>query len=131
MTGDIARQDDDGYLFIVDRRKDMILTAGYNIYPAELEQVFAMHADVAMIAVAGFPDEEKGEVAHAFVVVRPGASITAEGLIQHCRRYLASYKVPRQIHFVDDLPRTSSGKILRRALAIPQGSAVPFQGLHR
>ena len=116
-TGDVATRDDDGYLFIVDRKKDMILTAGYNVYPAELEQVLARHPDVGMVAVAGFPDEEKGELAHAFVVLRNGAAATREELITHCRRHLAAYKIPRAIHLVDDLPRTSSGKIMRRALS--------------
>ena len=116
FTGDVATLDDDGYLSIVDRKKDMILTAGYNVYPAELEQVLARHPDVAMVAVAGFPDEEKGELAHAFVILRGGAAATREELAAHCRRHLAAYKVPRAIHIVEDLPRTSSGKIMRRAL---------------
>ena len=122
-TGDIATRDADGYLFIVDRKKDMILTAGYNIYPAELEEVLAKHEDVSMVAVAGFPDEEKGELAHAFVVRRAGATVTADVLIAHCRSQLAAYKVPRAIHFVTDLPCTSSGKIMRRALAAPTAPA--------
>jgi long-chain acyl-CoA synthetase len=128
-TGDIATRDEDGYLFIVDRRKDMILTAGYNVYPAEIEQVLAAHADVTMVAVAGFPDDEKGELAHAFVVRRAESTITAEQLTTHCRGQLAAYKVPRAIHFVDDLPRTSSGKIMRRALAPPQPALSPFPAL--
>lgn len=118
-TGDIATRDAHGYLHIIDRKKDMILTAGYNVYPAELERVIAMHGDVAMVAVAGFPDEEKGELAHAFVVRRAGSALTADALLAHCRQHLAAYKVPRGIHFVDDLPKTSSGKIMRRALALP------------
>lgn len=118
-TGDIATRDEDGYLFIVDRKKDMILTAGYNVYPAELEQVIARHPDVSMVAVAGFPDEEKGEVAHAFAVLRGGAELSPIALIAHCRQHLAAYKIPRAIHFVEDLPKTSSGKILRRALKMP------------
>ncbi|WP_375402981.1 AMP-binding protein [uncultured Sphingomonas sp.] len=128
LTGDIATRDGDGYLFIVDRKKDMILTAGYNIYPAELEQVIAMHVDVGMVAVAGFPDEEKGELAHAFVVPRDGATVTVEALVAHCRSHLAAYKVPRAVHFVQDLPRTSSGKIMRRALTAPDASAISGQG---
>lgn len=127
-TGDIATRDEDGYLFIVDRKKDMILTAGYNVYPAELEQVLAMHADVSMVAVAGFPDEEKGELAHAFIVLRSCATVNAEALVTHCRGHLAAYKVPRAIHFVDDLPRTSSGKIMRRALTAPDTSTISNQG---
>jgi len=115
-TGDVAHYDEDGYLYIIDRKKDMILTAGYNVYPAELEQVIARHEDVSMVAVAGVPDEEKGEIAHAFVVLQPGAVLTEAELIAHCRSYLAAYKIPRAVSFVDDLPKTSTGKILRRAL---------------
>ena len=115
-SGDIAQMDDDGYIFVVDRKKDMIITAGYNIYPAELEQVIAMHQDVAMVAVAGIADEEKGELAQAFVVLHRGATLTEDGLLAHCRLHLASYKVPRRVFFVDDLPKTSTGKILRRSL---------------
>ncbi len=126
-TGDIGRIDADGYLFIVDRKKDMILTAGYNVYPAELEQVIAMHPSVAMVAVAGRADEEKGEVAEAFVVLHRDAPADAAALIAHCRRHLAAYKIPRGIRFVDDLPRTSTGKILRRALVLnpPPAPAEP------
>ena len=116
-TGDIAYADADGYLFVVDRKKDMIITAGYNVYPAELEQVVAMHPDVVMTAVAGFPDEEKGEIAVAFVVRRQGAALDEATLLSHCRRHLAAYKVPRSVRFVQDLPKTSTGKLMRRALA--------------
>jgi long-chain acyl-CoA synthetase len=113
-TGDIGVRTADGYLTIVDRLKDLIITGGYNIYPAELEQVLAMHPAVSMVAVAGVPDEEKGELAKAFVVLRPGARCEAAELLDHCRQHLARYKVPRGIAFVDDLPKTSTGKIMRR-----------------
>lgn len=122
-TGDIARIDDDGYIFILDRKKDMILTAGYNVYPAELEKVIAMHPAVSMVAVAGRPDEEKGEVAEAFVVRHHDATIDADALLAHCRLHLAAYKIPRSIYFVDDLPKTSTGKIMRRALVSQPMSA--------
>lgn len=115
-TGDIAVQESDRYLSIVDRRKDMIITGGYNIYPAELEQVIATHPAVSMVAVASLPDAEKGELAKAFVVLRPGATCDAEALRLHCRARMAAYKVPKAFAFVDDLPKTSTGKILRRAL---------------
>ncbi|WP_394890440.1 class I adenylate-forming enzyme family protein [Mesorhizobium sp. AaZ16] len=115
-TGDIARVDSDGYLFIVDRKKDLIITAGYNIYPAELEQVIAMHPRVAMVAVAGIADEEKGELAQAFVVRHRSVELTEDELLVHCRKHLASYKIPRRVIFVDDLPKNSTGKILRRSL---------------
>lgn len=115
-TGDVAFCDDEGLYTIVDRRKDMIITAGYNIYPAELEQVIAQHPAVSMVAVSGVPDPEKGELAQAFVVPAPGCSPTEAEILQHCRGLLAAYKVPRAIIFVEDMPKTSTGKILRRAL---------------
>lgn len=115
-TGDIATLDAAGYVTIVDRLKDMIITAGYNVYPAELEQAIASHPAIMMAAVGGIPDEEKGELAHAFVVLRPGSDLTASELVEHCRSKLAAYKIPRAVHFVDDLPKTSTGKIMRRAL---------------
>ena len=115
-TGDVVRRDSEGYLFVLDRKKDMIITAGYNVYPAELEQVIAQHPAVAMVAVAAVNDEAKGELAKAFVVLKPGADLTEHELLEHCRGSLASYKVPRLVEFVADLPKTSTGKILRRAL---------------
>ncbi len=115
-TGDIAYQDQDRYLFVVDRKKDLIITAGYNVYPAELERVIAMLPAVAMVAVASISDLVKGELAKAFVVLHPGAEMAEEDLLSHCRDHLAAYKVPRLVQFVDDLPKTSTGKILRREL---------------
>jgi long-chain acyl-CoA synthetase len=115
-TGDVGRIDAEGYVWIVDRKKDLILTAGYNVYPAELEQVIAAHPAVSMVAVVGFPDEEKGELAHAFVVLHRDAVVTEADILAHCRLSLAAYKVPRVLRFVADLPRTSTGKIMRRAL---------------
>jgi long-chain acyl-CoA synthetase len=115
-TGDLARVDEEGYIFIVDRKKDMILTAAYNVYPAEIERVIAAHPAVAMVAVGGIPDELKGEIAKAYVVLKPGTSASADEIISHCRRDLAAYKIPRAVAFVGDLPKTSTGKIMRRAL---------------
>jgi long-chain acyl-CoA synthetase len=115
-TGDIAYADDTGHFFIVDRRKDMIITAGYNIYPAEIERVLAAHPAVAIVAVGPVPDEIKGETARAYVVPAKGASATAEELIEYCRGRLAAYKVPRSVQFVTALPQTSTGKIMRRKL---------------
>ena len=115
-TGDIARADSDGYYYIVDRRKDLIITAGYNIYPAEIERVLVGHSAVAMAAVGPVPDEIKGELARAYVVLRPGAQVTELDLIDHCRGHLAAYKLPRSVRFVDALPQTSTGKIMRRRL---------------
>ncbi|MCE2520106.1 MAG: long-chain-fatty-acid--CoA ligase [Alphaproteobacteria bacterium] len=115
-SGDLARQDEDGYVWIVDRRKDMILTAGYNVYPAELERVIAMHPAVALVAVGPQPDAMKGETAKAYVVLKPGETTDEESIVTHCRAHLAAYKVPRQVQFVDDVPKTSTGKIMRREL---------------
>jgi long-chain acyl-CoA synthetase len=116
-TGDIATMDEDGYATIVDRKKDMILTAGFCVYPAELERVLCMHPAVALAAVGRIPDEAKGELAKAYVVLRPAAEASAAELIAHCRRHLAAYKVPRAIQFVGTVPMTPSGKIMRRMLA--------------
>ncbi len=115
-TGDVATRDEDGFLWVVDRKKDMINTAGFNVYPAELERVLAAHPDVSMAAVGGVPDREKGELAKAYIVPRPGAEPTVDSIVAHCRKHLAPYKVPRQIQFVPDLPVNSTGKILRREL---------------
>jgi len=115
-SGDLARMDGDGYVFIVDRKKDMILTGGYNVYPAEIERVIAQHPAVALVAVGSLPDELKGEIAKAYVVARTGARVTEDEILMLCREHLAAYKLPRAIQFVDDLPRTSTGKIMRRML---------------
>ncbi|MEV2236087.1 AMP-binding protein [Streptomyces phaeochromogenes] len=115
-TGDIATMDDSGHLFIVDRRKDMIITGGYNVYPAEIERVLAEHPAVAMVAVGSVPDPIKGELACAYVVRVKGASTTEEELLAFTGERLAAYKRPRKVQFVADLPTTSTGKIMRRAL---------------
>jgi long-chain acyl-CoA synthetase len=115
-TGDVATMDEDGYFTIVDRMKDMILTAGFNVYPAEIERILCGHPAVALAAVGGVPDEMKGELAKAYVVLKPETEATREELIGHCREHLAAYKVPRGIQFVDSVPLTSSGKMMRRLL---------------
>ena len=115
-TGDVASMDEDGCIFIVDRKKDMILTAGYNVYPAEIERVVAGHPDVALVAVGSIPDAEKGELAKAYIVPKVGVSPNADSIITYCREHLAAYKVPRFVQFVDDLPKTSTGKVMRREL---------------
>jgi long-chain acyl-CoA synthetase len=115
-TGDIATMDDDGFFTIVDRKKDMILTAGFNVYPAEIERVLCMHPAVALAVVGSLPDEVKGELAKAYVLIKPGAAATREALIGFCREHMAAYKVPRAIQFVSKVPMTSSGKIMRRLL---------------
>ncbi|OZC73986.1 fatty-acid--CoA ligase [Rhodococcus sp. 06-462-5] len=115
-TGDIATKDDTGHYFVVDRRKDMIITGGYNIYPAEIERVMAAHPDVALVAVGSVPDEVKGELACAYVVRTARSQVTGEELITFAAERLAAYKRPRLVRFVDSLPTTSSGKIMRRRL---------------
>jgi long-chain acyl-CoA synthetase len=115
-TGDIATRDDEGHYFIVDRRKDLIITGGFNVYPAEIERVVAAHPAVAMVAVGSVPDETLGELARAYVVLRPGAEATEAEIIEHCRPHLAAYKRPRSVRFVPDLPKTSTGKVMRREL---------------
>ena len=115
-SGDIATMDEDGYFTIVDRKTDMILTAGFNVYPAEVERVLCMHPAVALAAVTGVPDEMKGELAKAYVVLKPNAAVTSEELVEHCRGHLAAYKLPRVVQFVDTVPVTASGKMVRRLL---------------
>ncbi len=115
-SGDLCSMDEDGYFYVVDRKKDMILTAGYNVYPAEIERVLAMHPAVAMSAVGRKPDDVKGEIAKAYVVLRPGAKAEEKEITDFCREHLAAYKVPRAVQFVPDLPKTSTGKIMRREL---------------
>ena len=115
-SGDLCKMDADGYFYIVDRKKDMILTAGYNIYPAEIERVIAGHPSVAMVGVGAKPDATKGEIAKAYIVLKQGASADATSILDHCRQHLAAYKMPREVQFVPALPTTSSGKIMRRQL---------------
>ncbi|MBI05142.1 MAG: acyl-CoA synthase [Pelagibacteraceae bacterium] len=122
-SGDLAKMDDDGYIFVVDRKKDMILTAGYNIYPAEIERVISSHAMVAMVGVGAKEDPEKGEVAKAYVVLKQNGTATTEDIKKYCRDHLAAYKVPREVQIVSDLPTTSTGKILRRELHTLDGEA--------
>jgi long-chain acyl-CoA synthetase len=116
-TGDIARMDEDGYFYIIDRKKDLIIASGYNVYPREIEEVLYTHPAVLEAAVVGVPDAYRGETVKAFIVLKPGASATAEEIEQFCRQNLAVFKVPRQIEFRASLPKTAVGKILRRVLA--------------
>jgi long-chain acyl-CoA synthetase len=115
-TGDIGYVDGDGYLYLVDRVKDMINTAGFKIWPREVEEVLYRHPAVGECAVVGVADPLRGEIATAFVVPRPGAAPAGEELAAHCRAHLASYKVPRAYEILPDLPKSASGKILKRAL---------------
>jgi acyl-CoA synthetase (AMP-forming)/AMP-acid ligase II len=115
-TGDVGRLDPGGYLTITDRLKDMYICGGFNVYPAEVEQVLARLEGVAESAVVGVPDARLGEVGRAYVVPRPGWVLDAQDVLAYCRGHLASYKVPRQVLFRDHLPRNPSGKTLKRQL---------------
>ncbi|MGK5553660.1 long-chain-fatty-acid--CoA ligase [Actinomadura kijaniata] len=115
-TGDLARADDDGFLYIVDRMKDLVIRGGYNVYPREVEEVLHAHPAVAEAAVVGRPDERLGEEVTAYVALRPGAAATPEELIAHSREHLAAYKYPREVVILPELPRNATGKLLKREL---------------
>jgi long-chain acyl-CoA synthetase len=115
-TGDIARYDADGYLYIVDRKKDMILSGGFNIYSKEVEQALLEHPAIADVAVVGVPDPIFGEAVAAFFELRAGAELNAEMIVEHCRSRIAGYKKPKHIYFVDTLPRNPLGKVLKNEL---------------
>jgi long-chain acyl-CoA synthetase len=115
-TGDIATVDDEGYFRIVDRKKDMILVSGFNVYPTDIEQVLYRHPKIEKVAVVGVPDETTGEAVKAFVVLRQGQSATPEEIISWSREHLTGYRVPKQIQFRESLPETMVGKVLRRVL---------------
>ena len=121
FTGDLGYLDDDGYLFIVDRKKDLIKTSGFQVWPREIEEVISANPAVHEVGVVGLPDKMKGETVKAFVVLRPEAKLTASELKSWCRERLAPYKVPSQFEFVSDLPKSQIGKVLRRMLR--QGTA--------
>ena len=116
LTGDLGYMDEQGYFYVVDRKKDMIIAGGFNIYPREIEEVLYEHPDILEVVVAGIPDPYRGETVKAYIVLKDGAKVTEEELNQYARKYLAAYKVPRVYEFRKDLPKTAVGKILRRAL---------------
>jgi fatty-acyl-CoA synthase/long-chain acyl-CoA synthetase len=118
-VGDVAYRDEEGYFYICDRKKDMIISGGMNIYPAEIEAALEAHPDIFDVAVFGIPSEEWGESVHAVVVRRPGADLDEAGVLAFSREHLANYKLPRSVTFIDELPRTGSGKILKRVLREP------------
>jgi len=118
-VGDIAYWDDEGFLYICDRKTDMIISGGMNIYPAEIEAALEQHPAIYDVAVFGIPSDDWGEVVHATVVLAPGAALTAAEITAFGKEHLASYKVPRSVDFIDELPRTGSGKILKRQLRAP------------
>ncbi len=115
-TGDIARMEEDGYFYIVDRTKDMILASGYNVYPREIEEVLFAHEAVAEAVAIGIPDEYRGESVKAFVVKREDATVTEDELLDFCGERLAPYKIPKSLEFRDELPKSAVGKLLRRVL---------------
>ncbi len=115
-VGDLARKDEEGYVYLVDRKKDMIISGGVNIYPREIEEVLAAHGAVAETAVIGVPDDYWGEAIKAYVVLRGGESASADDLLEYCSGNLARYKLPKSFEFLDALPRNAAGKILKRQL---------------
>jgi len=122
-TGDLAYMDEDGYFFIVDRKKDLIKTSGFQVWPREIEEVISALPSVLEVGVAGVPDAMKGEVAKAWVVLKPGTTATEDEVRAYCRERLAPYKVPGRVEFRTELPKTMVGKILRRALAASERAA--------
>ncbi|MBU4275635.1 MAG: long-chain fatty acid--CoA ligase [Proteobacteria bacterium] len=122
-TGDLAYMDEDGFFFFVDRKKDMIVSGGENIYPREVEEVLATHPDILEAAMVAMPDPTWGESARVFVVTQPGKKLSSQEVIEFCKQNLASYKKPKRVDFVEELPRNASGKVLKRQLR-----DIPLQG---
>ena len=119
-SGDMAKVDEDGYFFIVDRKKDLIIRGGYNVYPREVEEVLYEHPAVAECAVVGVPDDKMGEEVGAAVCLKEGQSASEDELREHVKENVASYKYPRRIWFVDELPKGPTGKILKREIEVPE-----------
>ena len=122
-TGDVGCLDENGYLFLVDRKKDMIITGGENVYSSEIEAVLYRHPGVSEAAVIGIPDDRYGEALFAVIVPKAGTSLTAEQIIEHCRAYIGGYKIPRRIALVDSLPRTAVGKVQKAVLRERYGAS--------
>ena len=119
-SGDLAKKDEDGYFYIVDRLKDMVLRGGYNVYPREVEEVLLTHDQISLAAVIGVPHDVHGEEVKAFVIPKPGENLTSEALISWCKEKMASYKYPRIVEIRENLPMTATGKILKRELRKPE-----------
>jgi long-chain acyl-CoA synthetase len=115
-TGDLARVDDDGFYYIVDRAKDLIVRGGFNVYPREIEEVLLGHDAISLAAVVGVPDDSHGEEIKAYIILEPGAQVTEDEMIAWAKQQMASYKYPRTVEFVTTLPMTATGKILKREL---------------
>jgi acyl-CoA synthetase (AMP-forming)/AMP-acid ligase II len=118
-VGDVAWTDAEGFVYICDRKRDMIISGGVNIYPAEIEDALHRHPAIADVAVFGVPDDDWGERVHAAVQLRPNHALTADELRAFARRHLADYKVPREVSFPDDFPRDTAGKLIKRLLRDP------------
>ncbi|TDO51786.1 long-chain acyl-CoA synthetase [Kribbella sp. VKM Ac-2527] len=127
-SGDLARRDEDGFYYIVDRVKDMIIRGGFNVYPREIEDVLMSHPDVSLAAVVGVPHESHGEEVKAYVILNPGATVTAPELVAWGKTQMAGHKYPRIVEIVDSLPMTATGKILKRELALRTPATRPHQG---
>jgi long-chain acyl-CoA synthetase len=115
-TGDVGQTDEDGYIYIVDRKKDMIIAGGFNIYPREVDEVLYQHPKIVEAVTVGVPDAYRGETVKAFIVLRPGETCTDKEISEFCRTKLAAYKVPKQIEFRESIPKSAVGKILRKIL---------------
>ena len=130
-TGDIAYMDEDGYFFIVDRKKDLIISGGYNIYPREIDEVLHAHPKIEEAVSVGIPHDARGEIVKAYVVIRQGESLTRNEVMAYCREKLAGYKVPRKVEFRTELPKTMVGKVLRRALREEEEAKLAARKGHR
>jgi len=115
-TGDIGKIDDDGYIFILDRKGDLIIKGGFNVYPKEIEQVLSYHPKVNEVAVIGVPDLMQGEEVKAYISLKPGKRLSKKEVFEYCKEHLANYKCPKYLTFLRSLPKSSSGKILKRKL---------------
>lgn len=115
-TGDLAYRDEDGFLFFVDRKKELIIRGGYNVYPREVEEVLYQHPAVYEVAVVGVPDPRLGEEIAAFVTVKPGASVEPAELIEFVKERVAAYKYPRQLEIIEEMPKSATNKILKKIL---------------
>jgi len=115
-TGDIVRMDEDGYFYVVDRKKSVIKVSGFQVWPNEIEQILGSHPAIKEAGVGGVPDREQGEKVIAWVVMKPGENVNEKAIKEWCRINLAAYKIPSEIFFVEEIPKTSVGKILRREL---------------
>jgi len=124
-TGDVGRMDEEGFLYLLDRKKDMVITGGENVYTIEVEQAIYQHPDVAECAVFGVPDEKYGEALFAAIVPRAGANLDAATIIEHCRARIGGYKIPRRMVFLPQLPKSAMGKVLKTELRRRQSASAP------